>query len=127
MPLKKSIVDVDGNPISDIFVPKGTTVYCNIAAVNTDPAIWGADAKKWNPERWLNPLPDSVIEAHIPGIYTNMSAQTLLLGSFLAHALHAGLPLLVVHAHACKIYVYPRTIEQWLIVLSVASNSHSSR
>ncbi|KZV72136.1 cytochrome P450 [Peniophora sp. CONT] len=72
LPLDKPIVDVDGKPVPEIFVPKGTTVYCNVAAVNTDPAIWGADAKKWNPERWLNPLPTSVIDAHIPGIYSNM-------------------------------------------------------
>ncbi|VDB90079.1 unnamed protein product [Peniophora sp. CBMAI 1063] len=70
--LAKSVVDVNGNMVSEIFVPKGTTVFCNIPAVNTDPTIWGADAKKWNPERWLKPLPSSVTEAHIPGVYSNM-------------------------------------------------------
>ena len=71
--LQQTIADVDGKLISDVFIPKGTAVYCNISAVNTDPDIWGEDAKEWKPQRWIDPLPRSVIEAHIPGIYTNMS------------------------------------------------------
>ncbi|VDB89892.1 unnamed protein product [Peniophora sp. CBMAI 1063] len=71
LPLQEPILDVNGKIMSEVFVPKGTAVYCNIIGVNTDPAIWGPDAKEWKPERWLSPLPESVISAHIPGIYTN--------------------------------------------------------
>ncbi|KZV63343.1 cytochrome P450 [Peniophora sp. CONT] len=71
LPLQEPILDVNGKILSEVFVPKGTAIYCNIIAVNTDPAIWGPDAKEWKPERWLNPLPESVTSAHIPGIYTN--------------------------------------------------------
>ena len=71
LPLQEPILDVDGKMVSEVFVPQGTAVYCNISGVNTDPAIWGPDAKEWKPERWLSPLPDSVTSAHIPGVYTN--------------------------------------------------------
>lgn len=71
LPLQEPILDVDGKILSEVFVPKGTAIYCNIIAVNTDPAIWGPGAKEWKPERWLGPLPESVTSAHIPGVYTN--------------------------------------------------------
>ncbi|KZV64850.1 cytochrome P450 [Peniophora sp. CONT] len=72
LPLQNPIVDASGKITSEIFVPEGTAVYCNIAAVNTDPAIWGSDANEWKPERWLSPLPPSVANAHVPGVYANM-------------------------------------------------------
>ncbi|KAI0039847.1 hypothetical protein FA95DRAFT_1503644, partial [Auriscalpium vulgare] len=42
-------------------------------------AIWGPDAEEWKPERWLAPLPKTVEEARIPGIYSN--TMTFLGGS----------------------------------------------
>ena len=39
---------------------------------NRDPAIWGADARVWKPERWLSPLPDTVTDAKIPGVYSHL-------------------------------------------------------
>jgi len=44
-----------------------------ILGANRNPEIWGDDAYEWKPERWLSPLPDSVTQAHIPGIYSNTS------------------------------------------------------
>ncbi|KZV66368.1 cytochrome P450 [Peniophora sp. CONT] len=52
-----------------IYVPAGTEIIMNLHGLNTDPAIWGADAQKWRPERWLNPLPESVGAAKVPSIY----------------------------------------------------------
>lgn len=43
-----------------------------IKAVNTSTEIWGADAAQWKPERWMSPLPESVTNARIPGVYSNM-------------------------------------------------------
>ncbi|KAI0056909.1 cytochrome P450, partial [Artomyces pyxidatus] len=57
--------------VSSVFIPAETTVFIGISNVNRDPDIWGADASEWKPERWLSPLPQSVAEAHIPGIYSN--------------------------------------------------------
>jgi cytochrome P450 len=44
-----------------------------ILGANRNPEIWGDDAYEWKPERWLSPLPDTVMAAHVPGIYSNMS------------------------------------------------------
>jgi hypothetical protein len=39
---------------------------------NKDKLIWGDDALEWKPDRWLKPLPESVIAARIPGVYANL-------------------------------------------------------
>ncbi|KAI9461967.1 cytochrome P450, partial [Lactarius psammicola] len=72
LPLSAPIHDVDGRKIHEVFVPKDTNVYIHIHNLNRDPSIWGSDAAEWKPERWLAPLPESVREAHIQGVYANM-------------------------------------------------------
>jgi len=71
LPLSAPIHDVDGREIQEIFVPKNTNVYMHIYNLNRDPSIWGPDAAEWKPERWLEPLPETVQEAHIQGVYAN--------------------------------------------------------
>ncbi|KAL1693533.1 hypothetical protein GGG16DRAFT_110973 [Schizophyllum commune] len=39
---------------------------------NRSKDMWGADALEWKPERWLAPLPQSVADAHMPGVYSNL-------------------------------------------------------
>jgi len=72
LPLSAPIHDVDGRKIQEVFVPKNTNVYLHIYNLNRDPSIWGSDAAEWKPERWLEPLPETVREAHIQGVYANM-------------------------------------------------------
>ena len=72
LPLHEPIRGTDGNEISEIVVPKGTMVVCNLRACNINKALWGEDAREWKPERWLQPLPQTVEEARIPGIYSNL-------------------------------------------------------
>lgn len=72
MPLSKPIRGIDGNEIPRLYVPKGTHLFIGILAINRDPTIWGKDADEWKPDRWLKPLPNTVTDAHIPGIYSNM-------------------------------------------------------
>ena len=78
LPLTNPILDVNGKPMHEIFVPKGTIVYVNVFGVNRDEDIWGPDATEWKPERFLAPLPETVAEARIPGVYLNTYAHALL-------------------------------------------------
>ena len=77
MPLSRPVRGVDGKMIHEIFVPKDTVVVAGLLASNRNKAIWGADAEEWKPERWLQPLPRTVTEARIPGVYSNLYASTL--------------------------------------------------
>ena len=72
MPLSAPIRGVDGKLIYEIPVPKNTIITVGIRESNRNKAIWGDDASEWKPERWLSPLPGSVAEAHIPGVYSNL-------------------------------------------------------
>ncbi|EJF63643.1 cytochrome P450 [Dichomitus squalens LYAD-421 SS1] len=72
MPLSEPIRLKDGTLTDAIPIPKGTRVVPNIGASNVDPALWGADAHEWRPERWLEPLPRAVEEARVPGVYSHL-------------------------------------------------------
>ena len=58
--------------MTEIFIPKGTVVFCALAEANRSKAIWGEDAEVWKPERFLQAVPDAVTEARIPGVYSNL-------------------------------------------------------
>lgn len=77
LPLSEPIKGVNGKLIHEIMIPKDTTIVIGILSANRNRAIWGEDATKWKPERWLSPLPDAVIEARIPGIYSNLCVAYL--------------------------------------------------
>lgn len=68
----ESPITVDGSDVSELFIPKDTNVLIGIRAVNRDPALWGHDADEWNPERFLKPLPESLLNAKVPGVYANL-------------------------------------------------------
>lgn len=58
--------------VSAIALPKGTAVFPSCRGCNISKDLWGDDAHEWKPERWLTPLPSTVTEARIPGVYSNM-------------------------------------------------------
>lgn len=72
LPLLTPVTTVDGRTLSEIHVPKDTKIFISIQHCNTDPETWGPDAAEWKPERWLSPLPDRVVQARVPGIYSHM-------------------------------------------------------
>ncbi|RDB16349.1 hypothetical protein Hypma_003056 [Hypsizygus marmoreus] len=71
VPLHMPVKGVDGQMISQIHVAKNQTVIIGVANCNTDPRIWGSDALMWKPDRWLEPLPESLLTAHVPGVLSN--------------------------------------------------------
>ena len=72
LPLSKPIRGVDGKYMNELPIPKGTRIIIAIRACNRYKDIWGEDAHEWKPERWLSPLPTSVTDARVPGVYSNM-------------------------------------------------------
>ncbi|KAJ3550676.1 hypothetical protein NMY22_g309 [Coprinellus aureogranulatus] len=72
LPLSKPVKTLDGEEKYELVVPKGTLIFLQLIKCNRDKDIWGPDAEEWKPERWLSPLPSSVTEANVPGVYANM-------------------------------------------------------
>ncbi|KAI0001207.1 cytochrome P450 [Russula vinacea] len=72
IPLSRPMLGRDGQTIDYIRVQAGTMVVLGTAAVNRDPAIWGLDADQWIPERWLQPLPETVVDAYLPEVHSQM-------------------------------------------------------
>jgi cytochrome P450 len=72
LPLSKPMLGVDQRPITEIFVPAGTIVHIGIKAANMNRSVWGPDALEWKPNRWLAPLPQTVVDAQIPGVYLKL-------------------------------------------------------
>ncbi|KAJ7022626.1 cytochrome P450 [Mycena alexandri] len=66
------ITTVDGSMVTEIPIPADTHIMVSILAANRNPTVWGPDVLEWKPERWLSPLPKSVADAHVPGIYANL-------------------------------------------------------
>lgn len=77
LPLSQAIRGVDGRMMSQIHVPKGTTVVVDLQASNRNPALWGDDAYEWKPERWLSPMPEVLENANIPGVYSHLYGALL--------------------------------------------------
>ncbi|KAJ3527607.1 hypothetical protein NMY22_g9729 [Coprinellus aureogranulatus] len=72
LPLACPMKMVDGNEEYSIMVPKGTKVLLPLHFSNRDPEIWGPDAHEWKPERWLAPLPESLTQAKVPGVFSQL-------------------------------------------------------
>ncbi|TBU29266.1 cytochrome P450 [Dichomitus squalens] len=72
LPLSAPIRGKDGALLREVLVPKGTRIVVNLQASNVNEAYWGEDAYEWRPERWLEPLPEALEEARIPGIYSHL-------------------------------------------------------
>jgi len=72
LPLFTPIIGLDGREMNEIPIPNNTNIIISIYAANRNPEIWGPDSYDWKPERWLSPLPETVTNARIPGIYSHL-------------------------------------------------------
>jgi hypothetical protein len=58
LPLTNPIHTASGELVDSIFVAKGSAVRITIAGMNKFETLWGEDAAKFNPDRWLEPSAD---------------------------------------------------------------------
>ncbi|TCD69766.1 cytochrome P450-dit2 [Steccherinum ochraceum] len=72
----ESVRGLNGETMSGISVPKGTVIMINLRASNRNKATWGEDAHQWRPDRWLSPLPSTLIDARVPGVYSHLLTFT---------------------------------------------------
>ncbi|THU97767.1 cytochrome P450 [Dendrothele bispora CBS 962.96] len=72
VPLSQPIVGLDGSKITELAISKDTPIVLSFINSNRNPDLWGPDALEWKPERWLSPLPQAVIDAHLPGVYSHL-------------------------------------------------------
>jgi hypothetical protein len=79
--------------IMSIHVPKGTTLHVSLGSANRDEWVlnlscvnwswfrfrrtWGGDARAFRPDRWFEPLPTSVTDSRMPGIYASTCVEVL--------------------------------------------------
>ena len=70
--LSRPVLLADGTTATAIPVLKNQNVIIGVAQANRDRGIWGQDAEEWKPDRWLKPLPQSVNDARLPGVYSSM-------------------------------------------------------
>jgi len=76
LPLSTPIIGLDGREMNEISVPNNTDIIISIYAANRNLEIWGPDSYDWKPERWLNPPPETLIDARIPGVYSHLYVLT---------------------------------------------------
>ncbi|KAK7466266.1 hypothetical protein VKT23_004994 [Stygiomarasmius scandens] len=72
LPFSTPVRGLDGTLMKEVVIPNNTNVIVSILNSNRNPAVWGPDADEWKPERWLSPLPESVTDARIPGVYSHL-------------------------------------------------------
>lgn len=71
VPLHTPVTGTSGRAIREVRVRAGQNVLIGIAACNRDAALWGADAAVWRPARWTEKTPEALVEARVPGVYSN--------------------------------------------------------
>ncbi|KAF9261497.1 cytochrome P450 [Marasmius fiardii PR-910] len=72
LPLSTPVTCSDGSVVNEIFIPRNTEILISIVNSNRNKAIWGEDADDWKPERWLSPLPQVLVDAKVPGVYSHL-------------------------------------------------------
>ncbi|TDL16040.1 cytochrome P450 [Rickenella mellea] len=71
IPLMIPVKGLDGEMVNEIPIAANQGIVVGIVAANKCNEVWGPDADEWKPNRWLDPLPSSVYDAHVPSIYSH--------------------------------------------------------
>ncbi|KAJ6562221.1 cytochrome P450 [Mycena capillaripes] len=99
VPLGETITIASGNVVDRIFVPKGSIVAVPIRYINRSEVFWGANAKDFEPERWLtlgdDPLRAKEIQGHRHLLTFLEGPRTCLGKSFALAEFKAALSVLV--------------------------------
>lgn len=69
LPVDTPFTDKYGVVHNGIKVSKGDPIFIPILAINRSEAIWGADAKDFNPDRWAS-LPE--VASQVPGVWGHL-------------------------------------------------------
>ena len=69
MPLSEPIQGLNGELMTEILVPKETSIIVGIRNCNRSKALWGEDALEFKPERWDHPV-EAI--SNIPGVWGNI-------------------------------------------------------
>jgi cytochrome P450 len=96
IPLSQPYTDRNGVLRNTIPVEKGTEFPVLILAVNRSKEIWGPDALEWNPDRWLQGMPEAV--KSVPGVWGSL--LTFINGSHACIGLRFSLIEMKVILHA---------------------------
>ncbi|KAG2353762.1 cytochrome P450 [Suillus spraguei] len=69
LPVDTPFTDKYGVVQDGIKISKGDPIFIPILAINRSEAIWGADAKEFNPDRWASP-PEGA--SQVPGVWGHL-------------------------------------------------------
>jgi hypothetical protein len=70
IPLRYPVLAADGKTwIDTIPVPKGTEIHTAMLSANISQEMWGDDGMQWKPDRWLEPMRNTLVEAKVPGVF----------------------------------------------------------
>jgi cytochrome P450 len=75
LPLAYPITGIDGTPVSQVHVQKGTVITLSLIGVNKHKGVWGDDAPEWKPDRWLSEDGEKVTavkDERMPGISSHV-------------------------------------------------------
>ncbi|KAH9975165.1 cytochrome P450 [Russula compacta] len=87
-PLGGPHTTIEDNWYEGMFIPKGTVCFANLWQCHHDPALYGADAAKFNPERFLDTdgnLIHEPVETHLDGHCTYGFGRRACVGKHMAN------------------------------------------
>ena len=72
LPVEFPLRSTSGAELRAVHVPAGTTVAISILAANYNKAVWGDDADRWDPERFVRLKNDNAEKQVKVGVYANL-------------------------------------------------------